>query len=252
LRGIDTITAALLSARFPYITPSGVVNGCGNMSGKQVEQYVDGGYADSTGLATIADLAPELMAAVRQYNAAELASTAAGHPVTLVVPVTIYLGSSPQPEPVTGAPPGAPPQMFIPVASSASAAHAQLDGSTALLQQVSAATADWMACAAPGKTAPGKVADYQAATYHMCMQDQAAAAAKVPQQLIMVVPRKYPTVAAPLGWVLSAASQAALTSGVTTEAASTCPQPTKPERYCPPRVGRLGDLLHLVRHTPSK
>jgi hypothetical protein len=249
LRGIDTITAALLSARFPYITPSGVVNGCGNMSGKQVEQYVDGGYADSTGLATIAGLAPELMAAVRQYNTAELASTVAGHPVTLVVPVTVYLGNSPQPEPGSGAPPGAPSQMLIPVASSASAAHAQLDGSTALLQQVSAATADWMACAAPGKTAPGKIADYEAAVYHRCMQDQAAAATKVPQQLIMVVPREYPTVAAPLGWVLSAASQATLTGGVATEAASTCP---KPEQYCPPHVGRLGDLLHLVSHTPSK
>jgi hypothetical protein len=82
LAGIDTATAALLSARFPYVTPSGVVNGCGSHAGTQVEQYVDGGYADSTGLATLAGLAPELMPAIRQHNMSALASTPPGQPVT--------------------------------------------------------------------------------------------------------------------------------------------------------------------------
>ena len=80
LAGIDTATAALLSARFPYVTPSGVVNGCGRLAATQVEQYVDGGYADSTGLATVAGLAPQLMSAIRQHNGYALANARPGQP----------------------------------------------------------------------------------------------------------------------------------------------------------------------------
>jgi hypothetical protein len=233
LRGLDAVTAALLSARFPYVTPSGVVNGCGSKSGSQVEQYVDGGYADSTGLATLAGLAPQLMSAVRQYNANALATAAAGQPVTLVVPVTVYLGNSPQPEPVIGVTASSPPQPLVPVSSGAAAAQGQLSGSTSLLQQVSEATSasQWLACPATDQT---------------CAQGRAAAAATVRQQLILVVPREFPTVTTPLGWVLSAASRSALSSGVATEAAGTCPDPARNEPDCPAGVGRLGDLLKLI------
>jgi hypothetical protein len=96
LTGIDTATAAMLSARFPFVTPSGVVHGCQGLSGTAVEQFADGGYADSSGLGTLAGLAPGLMAAVRQYNSAAVTGTPAGQPVTLVVPVTVYLGNSPR------------------------------------------------------------------------------------------------------------------------------------------------------------
>jgi hypothetical protein len=233
LAGIDTATAALLSARFPYVTPSGVVNGCGRRAATQVEQYVDGGYADSTGLATLAGLAPQLMSAIRQHNASALASTAPGQPVTLVVPVTVYLGNSPQPEPIAGATAASPPQPLIPLQSGAASAQSQLSGSTALLQQLSAATSrsQWLSCE-PGQS--------------MCAQDQAAAAAAVPQQLILVVPREFPSVAAPLGWVLSPASRSALNSGVAVEADSACPDPAQNRPYCPAGVGRLGDLLRLL------
>jgi hypothetical protein len=240
LAGIDTATAALLSARFPYVTPSGVVNGCGRQAGTQVEQYVDGGYADSTGLATLAGLAPQLMSAIRQHNASALASTPPGQPVTLVVPVTVYLGNSPQPEPIAGATAASPPQPLIPLQSGAASAQSQLSGSTALLQQLSAATSrsQWLSCA-PGQST--------------CARDQAAAAAAVPQRLILVVPREFPSVAAPLGWVLSPASRAALNSGVAVEAGSTCPDPAQNRPYCPAGVGRLGDLLRLLdgRAAPS-
>jgi hypothetical protein len=233
LRGIDAVTAALLSARFPYVTPSGVVNGCGRQSGAQAEQYVDGGYADSTGLATLAGLDPQLMTAVRQFNAGAIASAGPGQPVTLVVPVTVYLGNSPQPEPVIGTPPGSPPQPLIPLSSGAASAQAQLGGSTALLEQISAATSasQWLACV------PSDAA---------CAADQAAATAVVRQQLILVVPREFPTVTTPLGWVLSPASRSVLTSGVATEAVGICPNPGQNQPYCPARVGRLGDLMKLI------
>ncbi|MEA2471494.1 MAG: hypothetical protein QOE38_2493, partial [Thermoleophilaceae bacterium] len=51
-------TAALLSARFPYISPSGRVTECAH-PGRQdarVEYVVDGGYVDRTGAATMLDV----------------------------------------------------------------------------------------------------------------------------------------------------------------------------------------------------
>jgi hypothetical protein len=233
LTGIDTATAAMLSARFAFITPSGAVNGCGHRAGTQVEQYVDGGYADSTGLATLAGLAPQLTSAIRQHNARAVASTPAGQPVTLVIPVTVYLGNSPQPEPIAGTLATGTPQPLIPLLSGAASAHSQLTGSTALLQQLSAATSrgQWLSCA------PGQIT---------CAQDQAAAASAVPQRLILVVPREFPSVAPPLGWILSQASQFTLSRGVTMEAGSICPDPARSQTYCPAGVGRLGNLLRLI------
>ena len=245
LAGIDTATAALLSARFPYVTPSGVVNGCGRLAATQVEQYVDGGYADSTGLATLAGLAPQLMSGIRQHNEYALANARPGQPVTLVVPVTVYLGNSPQPEPVTGAIAASPPQPLIPLQSGAASAQSQLTGSTALLQQLSAATSrgQWLSCAPGPRPAPSP---RPAPGLGTCTRDLAAAARAVPQRLILVVPREFPSVAAPLGWVLSPASRATLSSGVAVEAEHTCPHPARNQTYCPAGVGRLGDLLRLI------
>ena len=62
MQNIATVTAAMLSARFPFITPSGVVTSCEN-KGALAGQFVDGGYVDSSGLITLADLIPSLTAA---------------------------------------------------------------------------------------------------------------------------------------------------------------------------------------------
>jgi hypothetical protein len=236
LNGIDTATAALLGARFPYITPSGVVNGCGPMSGTPVEQYVDGGYADSSGLSTLADLAPALMTAVRQYDTRAVTSTPAGQPITLVVPVTAYLGNSPQPEPVTGAAPASPPEPLIPLSSMAASAQSQLISSTADLQRLAAetSTSQLFSCA-PGNS--------------RCAQAAAAAAATIPNQLILVVPRTEPRVAAPLGWVLSQASRNALDTALRHEAINACGPHANNQPYCPVGIGRLDDLLRLVHGT---
>ena len=48
MRNISTATAAMLSARFAYITPSGTVNGCGHQRGTFSDQLVDGGYGDAS------------------------------------------------------------------------------------------------------------------------------------------------------------------------------------------------------------
>ncbi len=97
MQNISTATAAMLSARFTYITPSGTMNGCGQASGTFSDQLVDGGYGDASGLSTLINLAPTLMARVREFNSSAIASAVPGQPVTLVVPVTVYLGNSVQP-----------------------------------------------------------------------------------------------------------------------------------------------------------
>ena len=253
LAGLDTATAALLSARFPYVTPSGVVTGCGQAGTKQVEQYVDGGYADSTGLATLAGLASGLTSVIGQYNARTVARPQPGQPVTLVVPVTVYLGNSPQPEPITGVIAASPPQPLIPPLTSS--AHGQLSSSDALLQQLYAATAhgQWLACppAVNGAGPRPSVMNPRPPVVNSCPQDEKLAAGAVPQQLIVVVPRTFPSVATPLGWVLSGPSRTTLSSGATKEASSVCPDPRSSTMYCPAGVGRLGDLLRLIDHGPG-
>ena len=102
LQNIATVTAAMLSARFPYITTSGVVTSCDHKN-VLAGQFVDGGYVDSSGLLTLADLIPSLTAEVRAHNAAAVAQAAPGKPVTLVVPIVMYLGSRPRPDPVEAA-----------------------------------------------------------------------------------------------------------------------------------------------------
>ncbi|MDO5737465.1 MAG: hypothetical protein Q4P15_13440, partial [Propionibacteriaceae bacterium] len=62
LEGLRGSTAAMLSARFPYVTPSGVVGPCGDTPRAQL---IDGGYAEGSGLGSIVDMAPKLLAEAR-------------------------------------------------------------------------------------------------------------------------------------------------------------------------------------------
>jgi hypothetical protein len=230
LNGLDTVTAALLSARFPFVTPAGRVSACG----QPAEQYVDGGYSDSTGLSTLADLATALIPVIRAYNTAAVTNAAPGRPVTVVVPVTVYMGNSAVPEPVPGAVSGSPPEPLIPLTSAAkSSAKIQLVGSTASMERLAA------------ETAPSQLFSCTPASLR-CTLVQKTVARRVPRQLILVAPRTYPRVAAPLGWVLSQASRDALTTALGTEAGSECgPQPgSRP--YCPAGIARLGDLIDLI------
>jgi hypothetical protein len=78
-------TAALLAARFPYVTPSGrIPDRCGNGGEQPADQeamcaleastrceghFVDGGYADNSGLFTLVAVWPSLRALIVEYNA---------------------------------------------------------------------------------------------------------------------------------------------------------------------------------------
>lgn len=82
LAQLDRATAAMLSARFPIVTPGGRLPE-GECDGRA--QLIDGGYAEGSGLGTLADLGPQIAAAVRERN------EAASSPY---VPIVVYLRNS--------------------------------------------------------------------------------------------------------------------------------------------------------------
>jgi hypothetical protein len=70
--GITRSTAALLSARFPYVSPSGQMYDCVDPAHPQERTgstaIVDGGYADNTGIAMLLALWPRLEALITAHN----------------------------------------------------------------------------------------------------------------------------------------------------------------------------------------
>ncbi|HEX9064909.1 MAG TPA: hypothetical protein VF843_07360, partial [Streptosporangiaceae bacterium] len=144
-KGISVATAALLSSRYAYITPSGTLEDCGGHG--LADQLADGGYGDASGLSTLADLTPAVLGALRQYNAHAVAAARPGQPVTLVVPVTAYLGNSVQPA-RTLTPPSRTPEFDVPASARSHGPAVELTGTAALLQDIAAQSdpAAWLTC----------------------------------------------------------------------------------------------------------
>lgn len=65
INGLKGSTAAMLAARFPYVTPSGVVGPCGEEPRAQI---IDGGYAEGSGLGSLVDMSPHLLAEATKYG----------------------------------------------------------------------------------------------------------------------------------------------------------------------------------------
>jgi hypothetical protein len=92
--GADWATASMLSARFPVVTPGGVIDrssACGADAGAAGDDrdrlhLVDGGYAENSGLGLIADIAPDLARIVADYNSEADVD---------VVPHLVYIQNSP-------------------------------------------------------------------------------------------------------------------------------------------------------------
>lgn len=222
----------MLSARFPYITPSGVVT-CPSQHGVLTGQFVDGGYVDSSGLITLADLMPSLIQELQVHNATAMSHARPGQPVTLVVPVVVYLGNSPRPVPVTSVP-SLIQEPLVPLGAK-SAAASELLVSDTLLQRLRGmlGNGQWLQCA---PATPG------------CATAEAAAEKTIPDQIYFVSPHTQPRISAPLGWVLSAASRKSLDTALNQEEKQGCLQ-ASPPALCKsqPRVGLMADLLQLIQ-----
>lgn len=195
---LRTSTAALLTARFPYVTPSGVVSCTPPSEVDQpppddVElQVVDGGYAENTGVGTLVDLMPRLMAEVRSHNDCVLAEprpaacTTEPTPNVLVVPQLVYFDNGTGSD-LVARPSGlklealVPPLTILGAKGALYSARAQLERAYALLGT------DQLWSGRPSKASLAKD----------------AVEALRANQVAVVLQKTRPTIAAPLGWMLS-------------------------------------------------
>ncbi len=196
LQGLRTSTAALLSSRFPYVTPSGVVPGNCD-STKPVDQLIDGGYSDNSGIASLDDMTGQLMPLIRQHNADSVDGTMPNAPsITLVVPVILSLENTPRSAAASSS--AAPPinEVLVPLFGLLRASSKTTD-TRSLVAHALNSTADWLGACGPN-----------------CHTMTTAAGEALPARSIVVAPHQTPAVAAPLGWVMSQASRTSLTASL--------------------------------------
>ena len=101
LGDIKAATAALLTARFPFVTPGAVIGPCPDRGGIDQQtpaywprtQLVDGGYIENSGLATITDLAPQWLPLVRDHN---IQAANPANDLPFIVPFVVYLANGDQ------------------------------------------------------------------------------------------------------------------------------------------------------------
>lgn len=172
-RDVRLSTAALLSARFPYVSSAGRLEAC--RKDESTKYVVDGGYLDTSGAdpALAAYLAIEK--AIEDYNARE--------PDSCVVPYFLQLDNGyvdPATPPKSARPPN---QLLAPVQT--------LWASTGLQSRAERARSHAAEIfTRPFETVPG--------------QDESAV---VGSRYARIVPTSHPGVEAPLGWTLSEESQ---------------------------------------------
>jgi hypothetical protein len=183
-------TAAMLSARFPVVTPSGRIDednpDDGKLCAADSMQLIDGGYADGEGLATLADIAPSLGALIHQNNV-EAARTGG----VLLVPIVAYLNDEPGLDELPDQAKAAP-ELIVPLVGSG--AKSQLVAREAWIQRISNAFAVEAICPSDG----------ECATAVDALRPEDSDEEKRP--VLTVSPPAGPAVEVPLGWTLSKAS----------------------------------------------
>lgn len=251
---LRTVTAALLTARFPYVTPSGVVD-CPGPDGIQpsgddvATQVVDGGYAENTGVGTLLDLMPRVLERVRRHNSCVLspdpgAGSCRGEPAsdTLVVPLLVYLDNGTGSD-LVSRPRGitlealVPPVTILQAKASLYSARAQLERAHAML----ATDQLWSSSTELGAAAGPAVDAWRG------------------NQVAVVYQATRPGLAAPLGWVLSRGSIEAMDDALCDQdpvedlefgAARDLPSPeVSPDDTAveqPTRFGTIDDVLALL------
>ena len=184
-------TVALLASRFPYVTPSGVVTSdCAGEGSLRSQQVVDGGYADNDGIGTVVDLTGQWVPGVRAHNEAVLAAPGSG---ALLVPVLVYLDNGPGSD-LEARPGGATNELLVPLVTkgAATAGLSSTDSQLHRAAEVLAVERLLPGCApAPTGSSPGPSP--------VC---GAVEGWRGPVVKVFYQPTR-PSIAAPLGWVLS-------------------------------------------------
>jgi len=218
-------TAAMISARFPIISPAGRMrygsgkDGCAPLGSFQA---IDGGYAEGSGLGTVADVWGGLRETVQEYNNESGAGTA-GHPY--VVPVFVYIRNSPGVD-IAAKVPAPVAELAVPLA-----------GLKAKANQVEAGA--WL-------QRLGQSAD-------VCLNTECDAASKAVLDTldgghtVVVAPKARPAVDPPLGWTLSMLSQNLLDKALKDDVARTESSPGEE-----PGLGKLNAVLAAAQGDGSK
>lgn len=191
-------TAAMLAARFPFVTPSGRVFAVPgvpwrNPHCRESLQLVDGGYVEGEGLSLISELAPDLAQLIDNHNRESSD--------VFVVPMVLYLNDEPKPTPAKKAT-GGTPETLIPFGF--------LGGSTSLtdaeawMQRITAAFDD--VCG--GK--PQCVDARQDLMGRITTPGRSDMQAPVNGSIITMAPPILGTMEVPLGWTLSTRSRESL------------------------------------------
>ena len=221
LGNLPALTAGLVASRFPYVTPSAVVPKCHGMDSSQL---IDGGYTDNTGVGTVVALAPEWKKLVRARNDAVLEAGEGD----LVIPMVVFLENGTggdysvsdyaiEEEPADNEDAGSATNTETPAAAAQSLSAPgdwwphQLNIPEWLVPPIGAKNAR------DHKVAAGTALDQ--AKVHLgralCTPSVAGCAElkddqQIAMQVFVVHQSTQPAIPAPLGWVLSNASQADL------------------------------------------
>ncbi|NUS37373.1 MAG: hypothetical protein HOQ04_13135, partial [Pseudarthrobacter sp.] len=192
-------TAAMLSARFPIISPAGRVpfRNDGECGPGHAYQAIDGGYSEGSGLGTIHDLWPLFREALRAHNS----RLAEGQPIA--VPVFLYLQNSAGSD-VVARPPELAGEFAVPLLG-ISAKNLQSEA-TSWIQRLDAG------------------ADVCPTGAEQCPAAQASFTARMGGSAVRVSPASRPALDPPLGWTLSPLSRERLRQAMDAEA--TCPPAT--------------------------
>ncbi|TDO46340.1 hypothetical protein EV643_111193 [Kribbella sp. VKM Ac-2527] len=217
LGNVPALTAGLLASRFPYVTPSGVVSDC---RGLEAAQLVDGGYTDNTGLSTIVDLGPSWQEPVRRHNDQVVAAGTGD----FVVPLVVYIENGTGPDfstrkdEVVG-----PDHRVIP----GTEADHDLDWMQVPESLVPPVTKFYTARNNKAESLPllGEAAKVVAGE-NLCTDSVGCRRLRdhprIQDRIFVIHQSAQPSLSAPLGWVLSAASQKDLADDLQVQATKGC------------------------------
>ena len=233
---LDWATAAMLSARFPFVTPAGRVSsetaGSGEaacVDGVPNLQLIDGGYYDNTGLGTISDLAPELASIISAHNA-----LATDRGEAIVVPVVLYVRNSAGAD-IDVAPPHIQSELVVPLVG-VSSNKLQLEAST-WLQRISNSFAS--VCPLDPNVAGGVAPKAPEAT--PCQVAVSEVRDQLGYGVAIVAPNTSPSLEAPLGWQLSDMSRDILCDKVAAQLDGTARDPSHKYSY-----GSLPEMVSIL------
>jgi hypothetical protein len=234
LGDIKAATAALLTARFPFVTPGAVIGPCPDRAKVDQQtpaywprtQLVDGGYVENSGLATITDLAPQWLPLIRDHNI-QAADPATDLP--LIVPFIVYLANGDQDTAHPELNQGPTSEVALPLRTYLRGG-VSLSKPAALLERARDLVKLPAFCPLAGDVSgPPDICG--------------ALDTAMPRRVIVVDRLPQPEVAAPLGWSLSQSSRNALNDAIDAQVKARCDGRSSPPS-CRLGYAPLGELRH--------